>query len=118
MSSHHRYSLVVKGEDLLRVDSVLFQHRVPLQQWRPAQLVTASLARPLLRAGQTLRADIRVLQADLAPYRGQVRAELFSPRGHLVYSRVLQVRPKISGRLDTRHLDNHYAGCGRFWAPR
>ena len=116
MSSHHRYSLLVKGEDLLRVDSVLFQHRVPLQQWRPAQLVSASLARPLLRAGDTLRADIRVLQADLAPYRGQVRAELFSPRGHLVHSRVLQVRP----RLDTRHqtLDNHYAGCGRLRAPR
>lgn len=101
LSSHHRYSLVVKGEDLLRVDSVLFQHRVPLQQWRPAQLVTASLARPLLRAGQTLRADIRVLQADLAPYRGQVRAELFSPRGHLVYSRVLQVRP--TDLRQTRH---------------
>ena len=69
------------------MDSVLFNHQVSLEQWRPDHIIDVRLSRPVYKSGQTVEAKISISQTNQDPYLGQVWVLLFTPYGDLVYSK-------------------------------
>ena len=95
LSSHHPYRLDIIGEDLHKVDSVLFHHQVFLQQWKPEQVIDVVMSRPVYKSGQMVEAKISVRQTNQEQYLGQVHVLLFTPNGDLVYSKGHQIRGSV-----------------------
>ena len=96
ISTHHQYSLRLVGEDLLRVDGVLFQHNVPLTIWRPEHIINIDCNNKIFRPGQTVQARVTVDQTDQNTYQGPAHVSLINPNGHLVYHKMLQIRAAVS----------------------
>ena len=74
------------------MDSVLFNHQVSLEQWRPEHVIDVVLSRPVYKSGQIVEAKIAVSQTNQEQYLGQVQVLLFTPHGDLVYSKGHRIR--------------------------
>ena len=92
VSAHHPYSLKIIGEDLFRVDPVVFEQQAHLDIWKPEHIIDVDLPYKLFRSGQTVTATVSVHQTDQKTYQGPAYVSLLNPHGHLVYNKMLQIR--------------------------
>ena len=74
------------------MDSILFNHQVSLEQWRPEHVIDVILSRPVYKSGQIVEAKIAISQTNRDPYLGQVQVHLYTPHGDLVYSKGHRIR--------------------------
>ena len=74
------------------MDSILFNHQVSLEQWRPEHVIDVILSRPVYKSGQIVEAKIAISQTNQEPYLGQVQVLLYTPHGDLVYSKGHRIR--------------------------
>ena len=88
------------------MDSVLFNHQVSLEQWRPEHVIDAVLSRPVYKSGQIVEARIAISQTNQDPYLGQVQVFLFTPHGDLVYSKGHRIR----GSRNNEPYSNQFNG--------
>ena len=87
------------------MDSILFNHQVSLEQWRPEHVIDVILSRPVYKSGQIVEAKIAISQTNQEPYLGQVQVLLYTPHGDLVYSKGHRIRGSRNDETSTKKLN-------------
>ena len=97
------------------MDSIIFNHQVSLEQWRPKHVIDVVLSRPVYKSGQIVEAKIAISQTNQDPYLGQVQVLLYTPHGDLVYSKAHRIRGSRNDEAYTKKFngfvpDDHERG--------
>lgn len=87
------------------MDSILFNHQVSLEQWRPEHVIDVILSRPVYKSGQIVEAKIAIRQTNQEPYFGQVQVLLYTPHDDLVYSKGHRIRGSRNDETSTKKFN-------------